>query len=74
MNGKKPQDLVGWEERFVALLGEPESVRRDEQLARLMTEMERRFNIPILNDELYNWENPDIINLYRKISEARTTI
>ena len=37
----------------------------------LMNEMERIFKIPALNDLDFNEENPEVIELYRKISKSR---
>lgn len=45
--------------------------RRNLRLANLMTQMENEFRIPALNDEEYNKENKEIIELYREISNAR---
>lgn len=42
-----------------------------EALAGLMTEMERTFNIPSINNEAYNKNNKEIIALYRDISNSR---
>lgn len=44
---------------------------RTKQLADLMTEMEGKFNIPLLKDEKYNQANPTVMELYRDISNAR---
>lgn len=41
------------------------------QLRDLMTEMEGRFDIPLLKDEKYNQANPEVIELYLEISNAR---
>lgn len=49
-----------------------ETIRKDpKKLAELMTEMEIRYEIPMINDENYNEKNPEVIELYRKISNAR---
>lgn len=37
----------------------------------LMNEMESIFKIPALNDEMYNTENSEVIELYRTISDSR---
>ncbi|MCB8818657.1 hypothetical protein [Desulfosporosinus shakirovi] len=42
-----------------------------EQLPRLITEMEQAYSIPILNNEAFNQDNEEVIQLYRKISQAR---
>lgn len=48
--------------------------RKAQLLALLMTEMEKAFKIPLMNNESYNKANPEIINLYRTISAARSTL
>lgn len=45
---------------------------KDERLAILMTDMERLYNIPALNNEEFNKENPFVIAMYRTVSEARS--
>lgn len=37
----------------------------------LMNDMERVFDIPALNDDEFNEDNPEVINLYRQISDSR---
>lgn len=41
------------------------------QLRDLMTEMEGRFNIPLLKDEEYNQANQTVMELYLEVSNAR---
>lgn len=44
---------------------------KDHKLAALMTDMERQYNIPLLNDENWNNEHKEIIKLYRIIGNSR---
>lgn len=44
---------------------------RTKRLAELMTEMEGRFNIPLLKDEKYNQFNSEVMELYLEVSKAR---
>lgn len=44
---------------------------KNRQFARLMTDMEREFNIPIIKDVEWEKENKAVIALYRKISLSR---
>ncbi len=37
----------------------------------LMNQMEIRYKIPALNDEKFNEENPEVIDLYRQIGDSR---
>lgn len=48
-----------------------EEPRRTNRLSMLMSEMERKFNIPMLNNEEFNRANSDVMNLYWDISYAR---
>lgn len=45
---------------------------KNRQFARLMTDMEREFNIPILRNEQWEKQNKAVVALYRKISMSRT--
>lgn len=45
---------------------------KDRQLARLMSELERRYNIPIVRDPDWEKQNRAVIALYRKISLSRS--
>lgn len=42
-----------------------------EELPRLMTEMEQRYSIPALNNDDFNQDNEEVMKLYRRISNAR---
>lgn len=44
---------------------------KDRQLARLMTELEKVFNIPVLRDPEWEKENKAVVALYRKVSMSR---
>ncbi|WP_406242032.1 hypothetical protein ACF3M2_14080 [Tissierella carlieri] len=44
----------------------------DKEYSYLMTEMESRFNIPLLNDLGWNEKNRDVINLYQAIANQRS--
>lgn len=39
--------------------------------ADIMTDMEREFGIPMVNNEVYNKNNPDVIEVYREIGNSR---
>lgn len=45
---------------------------RDKQLSILMNNLEATYNIPALNDEKFNNNNPYVMQLYREVSLART--
>jgi len=40
-------------------------------LSKLMTKMEKEFDIPYLNNEKWNQDHKEVIELYRKISNSR---
>ena len=42
-----------------------------EEFPRLMTELEQAYSIPALNNMAFNWDNEEVIKLYRRISSAR---
>lgn len=60
-----------WTERFNQILGGAQCLK-DKRLAQLMTDLERAYSIPVLNNEEYNQKNPFVVQLYRAVSEART--
>lgn len=37
----------------------------------LMNKMEKYFKIPMINDSYYNFQNKDVMKLYKSISESR---
>jgi hypothetical protein len=46
----------------------------DFKLAAIMTEMEKKFEVPFLNKEHFNRTFPECMELYRKISESRVAL
>lgn len=48
-----------------------EEPRRTGRLSHLMTDMEREYSIPMLNNEQFNRENIEVMELYWDISVAR---
>ncbi|MBB4824982.1 hypothetical protein HNO89_002208 [Sporosarcina luteola] len=46
--------------------------KRDILLAGLMNEMEKQFEIPMIRNEAWIRENPEIAAMYRKLSITRT--
>lgn len=44
---------------------------KDQQLAELMTAMEKEYSIPLLRDQEWENQNRKVIAMYRKISESR---
>lgn len=42
-----------------------------ENATNIMNDMEKEFDIPMLNDEYYNLKNADVMELYREIANSR---
>jgi len=42
-----------------------------ERAADIMNDMEKEFNIPMLNDDEFNKNNADVIELYREVANSR---
>ena len=63
-------EMLKWTERFNQILGGAQTLR-DKRLAQLMSDLEKAYNIPSLNDEEWNKRNQFVYQLYRAVSEAR---
>lgn len=65
-------EMRGFTKRFNEIVTSDTSEKtKTERLSTLMTDLEQAYNIPSLNDEKFNEENPFVIRLYRTVSEAR---
>jgi len=64
-------EMRKWTERFNQILGGAQTLR-DKRLAQLMSDLEKAYNIPPLNDEDWNKHNLFVYQLYRAVSESRT--
>lgn len=53
---------------------ELDDLERDNRLAAIMTDMERTFKIPLLQDQGWESKNRPVISLYLIISESRKTL
>lgn len=62
---------VDYFRRLYKYLDSLEEPIRTSRLSALMTEMEGRFEIPMLNNEDFNLANADVMNLYWEISNSR---
>lgn len=47
---------------------------KDQRYAELMTDLEHKFKIPMMNSEAFEKKNPDIMRIYRQISDSRQTL
>lgn len=48
-----------------------ENISDEEDLSKIMTDMEMVFNIPMINDEEFNRNNKEVMRIYRLASDAR---
>lgn len=64
--------LDEYEKRFQVIIEmNKDQDEKDRLLSWLMTDLERRFNIPMLKDEAWEQENPEVYVLYRKVADSR---
>ena len=63
--------IQGFESRYEEIMREPSIRQRDGKLRELMIEMEMIFKIPMLKNMAWEKENPQVIELYRKVSDSR---
>lgn len=67
----KEDKLAKYKRRYWESMNAPRS-RRDFLLADIMTDMEREFRIPMLRDRAEKEIAPDVLRLYRLISDSRS--
>ena len=60
-----------FEKRYEEIMQNPSIHQREIRLGELMTEMEGVFKIPMLKNTTWEKENPQVIELYRKVSDSR---
>lgn len=63
--------IQGFESRYEEIMRDPSVRQREIRLGELMTEMEGVFKIPALKNTTWEKENPQVIELYRKVSDSR---
>ncbi|WP_251130001.1 hypothetical protein [Exiguobacterium sp. CH10] len=63
--------IQGFETKYEEIMRDPSVRQRESRLGELMTEMEGVFKIPMLKNTTWEKENPQVIELYRKVSESR---
>jgi hypothetical protein len=63
--------IKGFESRYEEIMRDPSLRKREIRLGELMTEMEGVFKIPALKNTPWEEENPQVIELYRKVSYSR---
>ena len=63
--------IQGFETKYEEIMRDPSVRQRESRLSELMTEMEGVFKIPMLKNTTWEKENPQVIELYRKVSDSR---
>ena len=63
--------IQGFETKYEEIMRDPSVRQRESRLGELMTEMEGVFKIPLLKNTTWEKENPQVIELYRKVSDSR---
>lgn len=63
--------IKGFESRYEEIMREPSIRQREDRLRDMMIEMEMIFKIPMLKNTTWEKENPQVIELYRKVSDSR---
>jgi hypothetical protein len=63
--------IQGFETKYEEIMRDPSVRQRESRLGELMTEMEGVFKIPMLKNTTWEKENPQVIELYRKVSDSR---
>jgi hypothetical protein len=63
--------IRGFETKYEEIMRDPSVRQRESRLGELMTEMEGVFKIPMLKNTTWEKENPQVIELYQKVSDSR---
>lgn len=65
------EELESYRERFNEVMKAPERIR-NVRLITLMDDLQQTYNIPTLSNRAYEKANPEVIKLFREVSNART--
>ena len=63
--------IQGFETKYEEIMRDPSVRQRESRLGELMTEMEGVFKIPMLKNTTWEKENPQVVELYWKVSDSR---
>lgn len=64
--------LDEYETRFEFILEmDSKQSEKDFLLSGLMTDLERNFHVPMMKDEVWEQENPEVYALYQKVANSR---
>lgn len=65
------KELQSYRNRFEEIKKNDEPIRT-RRLASLMSDLELSYNIPVFTEAVYAKKNPEVMALYREVSNART--
>ena len=65
------EELQSYRERFEEIKNNDEPIRTN-RLVNLMNDLEQSYNIPVFAMAVYEKNNPEVMELYREVSNART--
>lgn len=60
--------------KILMLSNQLDQMDKDRRYAELMTDLEHKFKIPMMHSEAFEKKNPDIMRIYRQISDSRETL
>ncbi|WP_047794711.1 hypothetical protein [Exiguobacterium sp. JLM-2] len=63
--------ITTYRQQYEVIMDSPPGRQRDLRLAALMTDMERHFRIPAMQNKQWEASNPAVADLYREVSYAR---
>lgn len=63
-------EMLGFTKRFNEIMKSDKF--KDARLANLMTDLEKAYDIPMVNNDEFNKANPHVMQLYSSVSDART--
>ncbi|HLR68222.1 hypothetical protein [Virgibacillus alimentarius] len=67
--------LEEFEERFKNIMeADINMFQRDLRLTALMTDLEKAYKIPIINDAFFNKRNEEVMKLYRDVANHRVSV
>ncbi|MBP2258437.1 hypothetical protein [Virgibacillus alimentarius] len=67
--------LEEFEERFKNIMeADINMFQQDLRLTALMTDLEKAYKIPIINDAFFNKRNEEVMKLYRDVANHRVSV
>lgn len=65
------EELLVFQRQFKKICQDQHIIRREINLANLMAQMEQVFDIPEMQDPMWEVKHPNVMKLYRQISGRR---